>query len=83
MLTSDPLGHPPLPGLTLHTDFTPQLQLITIPRKKRGHPNEGVRATVKEVKGTIVGASGEVGKEVEGGGGAGERWRMKTEALSH
>lgn len=30
-----------------------------------------------------MGANGEVGKEVEGGGGVGERWRIKTEALSH
>lgn len=42
-----------------------------------------MQATIKEVKGTIVGANGEVGKEVEGGGGVSERWRMKTEALSH
>lgn len=48
-----------------------------------------MQAAIKEVKGTIAGANGEVGKVVEwggeGGGGVGvsERWRMKTEALSH
>lgn len=31
-----------------------------------------MQATIKEVKGTIVGANGEVGKEVEGGGRRGE-----------
>lgn len=47
-----------------------------------------MQAAIKEVKGTIAGANGEVGKEVEWGGvrggvGVSERWRMKTEALSH
>lgn len=45
----------------------------------------GLWAAIKEVKGTIVGAHGEEGGGGGGGGGAGvsERWRMKTEALSH
>lgn len=44
----------------------------------------GVQATIKEVKGMIVDVNGEVGRKGVGGGGrGGERWRMKTEALSH
>lgn len=41
----------------------------------------GVQATIKEVKGMIVEVNGEVGRK--GVGGVSERWRMKTEALSH
>lgn len=82
MLTSGSLGQPSLPGLTLHPDFTPQLQTITMPHKKCGQPNEGCKQTIKEVKGTIAGANEEVGGG-GGGGGMGKRWRMKTEALSH
>lgn len=54
-------------------------------KKKAKAVKRGLRAAIKEVKGTIVGASGG-----EGGGqvgvraaGVSERWRMKTEALSH
>lgn len=40
-----------------------------------------MQATIKEVKGTIVGANGEVGKEVEGGGRRGE-WEVENENRS-
>jgi len=43
-----------------------------------------VQAAIKEVKGTIGRVNRQVGKEVERGRcRMGERWRMKTEALSH
>lgn len=51
-----------------------------MPHKKRGQPKQGVRATVKEVKGATEGVNGEVGKEVEGGGRGG--WEVENENRS-